>query len=272
MIRMVPMARKPYPVSPPTNKTEIIQELKLATAYWMQKIYPHIKGRALSGVELCVARDAFRRLSIAASNAQRWNHTKNGKASPVQVPTIGKDEFREPVSLCADEHLNPQALASIAAHLSPPRVESLPPSEAVRIAHELIVSAELYISSLPPKTTSIEAAVNDLDTRVTTVTFDEIKASNNGSTRRIPLLPPMQEKRNKGELSATAIKDSVSDFIKKGSTSVGDSDRLANHCVTVHVLCEMRWARFKEFWENQQDRGVSRRSPKPVRGDGVRKK
>jgi hypothetical protein len=60
-----------------TNNVE--WELKLAKAYWLQTIQPHIAGRHLHGVEFFIADEAYQWLRSMEKLAIDWNNSEEGK-------------------------------------------------------------------------------------------------------------------------------------------------------------------------------------------------
>ncbi len=176
------------------KRAAIEQELRLAKEYWLQRVQPHIAGRRLRDVELFVAQDAYLLLRGAQRKADDWNRTQEGQLSPLNVDLSG-EKFHEPEVLFADENLKPEILAEIAAPLINKSEARMTPGESVRAAHELLMAAERYIRTLPEKKDEIDSWRSDFDTAFSTITFAEIEASNKNDSGRLPLLPPIGQKK-----------------------------------------------------------------------------
>jgi hypothetical protein len=192
----------------------IERELRLAKEYWLQTVQPRIAGRKLRDVELFVAKDAYLHLYGAQRRAEDWNCTQEGRLSPLDVDLSG-EKFRKPEVSFADKDLKPQILAEIAAPLMNKSKSKLTPAEAVRLAHELLMAAERYIGTLPEQKEGTESLVSDIELAFSTVTFTEIEASNGKDSGQLPLLPPVQQGRNEGKLSLTALRKAVKDFYEQ---------------------------------------------------------
>jgi hypothetical protein len=189
------------------------RELRLAKEYW-QTVQPHIAGRKLRDVELFVANDAYRHLRGAQRNAEDWNCTQEGRRSPLDVDLSG-EQYREPEVLFADKDLKPEILAKIAATLINNNEAKVTPVDAVRNAHELLMVAERYIGTLPEQKEGIQSLANNFELAFSTVTCTEIEASNGKDSGQLPLLPPVQQGRNEGKLSLTALRKAVKDFYEQ---------------------------------------------------------
>ena len=306
----------PQPSSP-VKRTTIEQELRLAKEYWLRTIQPRIAGRKLRGVELAVAKDAHCRLHEGQRQAETWNRSEAGRLLPLEIDMSG-ERFQEPEILFADENLKPEMLAKIAAPLMYQSGAKTTSLEAVRTAHELLMAAEQYIGTLPKITEGTESLVADFDTVFSTVTFAEIEASNKETSGQIPLLPPVQQKRNEGILTVTAIKNAVKRFLeqkKKNHSQISEAqwnreakegaklaqhglfpypkhgtgklttyqqeqgkpneviaDCLQNNRIILQDLCDLRWERFRNFWQKQQRRGLGKKRPKENRPKSANKR
>src|SRR5438876_1758089 len=189
-------------------------ELRLAKEYWLRTIQPYIADRKLQGVELFVAKDAHLRLRSAVTKAENWNNSDDGKRSPVPadvIPRLQEVKFHEPEALLANESLKPEELAKIAALLMAKREVELPLPEAVRRAHELFIAAECHIKKLPKRS----ELVTDFRQAMSSVTFTEIRRSNEQDSGQLPLLPPVQRGRNQGQLSLKRLKVAVKGFLEQ---------------------------------------------------------
>jgi len=299
-------------------------DLRLARAYWLQTIQPHIAGRPLRGVEFFIAAEAHQWLRSMEKLATHWNNSEEGKKAPISAETFpewGKDEFHEPEELFADENLKPENLAVIAAPLVKTGREKMSPVEAVRIAHDLLLAAKQYISSLPKHEQSKPATINEAhELDFSRVTFEEIFRSNAKDSGHLPLLPPVQQKRNEGCLTMKAIKAAVKHFLenrnptKENNPSVTQEDYereeedfkklvkkseedkaagkpsgtffrvgngkvltyqewqqqnrssindcLENNQISFRLISTMRWDRFKNYWQDQQNRTEKREAAK----------
>jgi hypothetical protein len=204
-----------------TNDPEL--ELRLAKGYWLKTIQPHTAGRKLRGVEFYVAADAYRWLRMMAELATSWNKSEKGKTSPIPLETFPeweKDEFREPEELVAGENLKPETLASIAAPLvEKTGREKMTAAEAVRHAHDLLMAAEQHIGTLPKQRQGTGTLPDVLKLEFCKVTFAEILQSNESTSGRLPLLPPVQQQRNAGRLRVSALKIAVKRFLQKQLSS-----------------------------------------------------
>jgi hypothetical protein len=202
-------------------------ELRLAKAYWLEKIQPYIAGRKLQGAELYIAAEAHCWLQGIAKYANDWNKSEAGKKSPISAeifPEWEKDEFREPEELVAHENLKPEILAGIAASLQKTGRKKMAPVEVVRNAHELFMAAEQYIGTLPKQKQLTGSLIAHLELEYSKVTFDEILQSNEKKSGHLPLLPPVQTGRNDGRLTMNALKNAVRRFLKTHSSSVTQED------------------------------------------------
>jgi hypothetical protein len=194
-------------------------ELRLARAYWLQTVQPYTAGRGLLGIEFFVAEEAHDWLRSMADLAVHENKTEQGKkpSIPLEIfPKWERDEFQKPRELFADENLMPEVLAEIAAPLIKTTRKEMNPIEAVRAAHDLFIEAKRYIAKLPPheqkKPNSPEECLQLAFSRVA---FDEILRSNEKNSGRLPLLPPVQPRRNEGWLTMNALKAAVKNFLEK---------------------------------------------------------
>lgn len=154
----------------------------------------------------------------AQRNAEDWNCTQEGRRSPLDVDLSG-EKFREPEVLFADKDLKPQILAEIAAPLMNKNEAKVTPADAVRLAHELLMAAERYIGTLPEKKQGTESLVSDIELAFSPVSFAEIWRSNEKDSGQLPLLPPVQQGRNEGKLSLTALRKAVKDFFEQEKKS-----------------------------------------------------
>ena len=198
-------ARKPFAYITEASKRfaqrrqpELTRRLQLTKEYWLRTTQPHIEDRALRGVELYVATDAYSRLRKAHGNAELWNQTADGKRAPVPAeafPNWSRDEFREPEELSRDEKLTPELLAAIAAPMMQGRTVGLTLLAIVGVAHDLLRAAQQYVNALPEQKRGIDHIVDGLHKAFNTVTFAEIEASNKGNSRQVPLLPPEGRKQ-----------------------------------------------------------------------------
>ena len=279
------------------QRAEIEQELRLAKKYWLEEIQPFIKGRTLRDVEFFVAHNAHRILQAAIKKAENWNSscvaTRVGSPLPVSVDDVdlSAENFRAPEvpKMLFADNVKPEILAAIAVPLVKNQTGKLPPVEAIRNAHELLMAAERYIGTLPKKTESPIAEFEG-GFRFRTVTFTEIFQSNKNKSGQLPLLPPQQVKR-KGRsvkeildepLSEKAIKAEVKKFFEKHYPSwmeeedegeerndneenpftVFAMECLKNNLISLQDLCTMRWERFKKFGQDQQNRVLTREAKK----------
>jgi hypothetical protein len=190
-------------------------ELRLAKEYWLETIQPYIAGRKLQGVEFFIAQEAHEWLRMMTNLATHWNNSDAGKKAPIPAedfPEWEKPEFQKPEELYADPTVKPETLAGIAASLSNKGDVKMNPDEAVRHAHDMLTSAKKYVASLPKKQgTGTLPEIVELP--FSKVTFDEIEQSNGKNSARLPLLPPVQKRRNEGIMKPQAIKDAVKDYL-----------------------------------------------------------
>jgi hypothetical protein len=256
-------------------------ELRLAKAYWQEQIQPFINDRKLRNLEFEVARRAHSRLEETIANARQWNAGKwslsagkcngnDGKQFPIPTEEFtALEKFRKPEPLLVDKSLKPEMLAVIAAPMIGKRVPKLLPSEAVRIAHDLLAAAQDYLDTL--RKSQSRGLRERIVTGDNTVSFDEIEQSNRGDSGQLPLLPPIASKK-KGRpeqeirekpLSQTAIKDAVLLFLREHTASQGAiDDCLKTRRISLQYLCTMRWERFRKNSQVQQNRAISREAKK----------
>jgi hypothetical protein len=239
------------------NRAEIIEkQLRVAKEYWLRTIHPYIADRKLRGVELFVATHAYNTvLRRACNEAEQWNYTEQGKLFPIPVDVIldlDTGEFRAPEPLYAEDCPKPEMLASIAASLLPQSAD-ISPAEAILKADELVIAAERYISSLPHKPSSGTARSNeDLGLATSTITFDEIRESNKGGPGQLPLLPPVQARRNQGQVTLAAIRSELKRFSARHNWSREKTQQSVVHNrILLQDLCQMRWERFQAFMDAQ---------------------
>jgi hypothetical protein len=203
-----------------TNDPEL--ELRLAKEYWLKTIQPYIVGRKLHGVEFYIAADAYRWLRMMTELGISWNESEQGKQSPISEKTFPeweKDEFHQPEELFVDETFKPEVLATIAASFVKTGRKKLTAAEAVRNAHDLYVTAERYIGTLPKQKQGTGSLTEVLELEFCKVTFMEILQSNEKQSGRLPLLPPVQQKRNEGRLTMNALKIAVRHFLQEQNSS-----------------------------------------------------
>jgi hypothetical protein len=293
------------------KRAEIEADLRLAREYWLQKIYPYIKGRILRGIELFVAQDAHQRLQTAIKEVEDWNSQFTVAVGQPAPPFISVDvnlsaeNFREPElpkTLFA-ENVKPEILAAIAMPLVNKGKRAMSPDRAIHNAHELLMAAEQYIRTLPGINEGANSLVNDLTS--VHVTFEEIYQSNRKNSGQLPLLPPQKiNRKGKSEkelleeplLSRIRIKAEVNRFLQQcprstqedfeqsqietgipGIPSYEDSEdydqwvqqkqTMFNDCmkqnqILVEDLCELRWQRFRKFWQEQLNRVLTREAKK----------
>lgn len=203
-----------------TNDPEL--ELRLAKEYWLKTIQPYIAGRKLHGVEFYITADAYRWLHMMMNLGIDWNKSEQGKQSPISEKTFPeweKDEFHEPEELFVDETFKPEVLANIAASFVKTGRKKLTAAEAVRNAHDLYLVAERYIGTLPKQKQGTGSLTDVLELEFRKVTFAEILQSSEKQSGRLPLLPPVQQKRNEGRLTMNALKIAVKRFLQEQNSS-----------------------------------------------------
>lgn len=205
------------------RRDEIATELQFACAYWLRTIQPHIAGRKLRGAEYYLAVHGHSLLKNAADKAANWNAGCRGKQSPLVLPNFEDSQFRPPEPIYADD-VSAAALAGVTAQLLPKKPK-LSRSEAIREAHDLIVTAEQYVANLPKRSAS---AAGDLASLMfSTVTFSEIQASNKEDSGKIPLLPNEREgKAGQGlkEQTLDAIRKAVKRHLDQSIEGISEKD------------------------------------------------
>jgi hypothetical protein len=229
------------------------RELRSAKEYWLRTIHPYIANRKLRGVELFVASHAYETVLRRAYNeAEQWNHTEQGQVIPIPLPDFKSIEFSAPEPLYAEECPKPEVLASIAASLLPQSAD-ISPDEAILKAHDLLIAAQRYISSLPHKPSSGTArSIEDLRLATSTITFDEIRKSNKGGPSQLPLLPPVQARRNQGQVTPGAIRSELKRFSARHNWSREKTqESVVHNRILLQDLCQMRWERFQAFMDAQ---------------------
>jgi hypothetical protein len=190
----------------------------------------------------------------------------DGKQFPIQAEEFAAlEKFSNPEPFLIDKSLKPETLAVIAAPMIGKRLTKLLPSEAVRIAHDLLTAAQDYLDT--SRKAQADRFAKHLFTRIT-VSFEEIEQSNKKESGQLPLLRPVQTRRNAGQLKLSAIKAAVRHFYETRTNFLPQeneetkNDCLLNSRIPLPDLCEMRWKRFKNFWQKQQRRAARRKPPK----------
>lgn len=280
-------------VNNPQAEPPAILEFRLAKAYWLA-IQPYTAGRRLTGAEFFIAEHAWQRLQSTRADAIEWNNANAGTQDTVlarEFAELAHDLFRKPEELTRDERLTPEILAAIAAPLTKKRPRGLTPEGAVRAACDLFWAAEKFLATLPERKKGNERIVQCFTDAFSHVTFEQIQMSNQSDSGVMPLLPPVQRGRNKGELSLPAIKTAVENYLRNELLSLtkeeyereqrqdnrlfnkrdaktyeewqsGENQRIieciTNSRVPAKELCELRWQRFRAFWQHQQRRTSSR--------------
>jgi hypothetical protein len=200
------------------QRAAVEQELRLAKEYWLRTIQPHIVGRILRGVEFFVAEHAHWQLQKAVEKAGDWNRLCADKTDGAHLPVsvdvdLAAENFRAPEvpEMLFADNVKPEILAAIAAPLVKTNAK-LTPGEAIHNAHELLMAAERYIGTLPEQKEETDSWNSDFELAFSHVLFAEILRSNGKTSGQLPLLPPVQQERNEGQLSLTALKTAVKDF------------------------------------------------------------
>lgn len=213
------------------KRTAVEQELRLAKEYWLRTIQPRIAGRILRGVEFFVAQDAHYILQAAINKARDWNRLcadkKDGAHLPVSVDVdLSAENFRAPEvpEMLFADNVKPEILAAIAAPLVKKNAK-LTPGEAIRNAHELLMTAKRYIGTLPEKKDESASWDSDFEKAFSPVTFTEILRSNGKDSGQLPLLPTVQPGRNEGRLSLAALKNAVKDFWEQKKRTARSSQK-----------------------------------------------
>jgi hypothetical protein len=150
--------------------------------------------------------------------AKAWNRSDEGRVFPLDID-LSDEKFHAPEVLLADEDLKPEILAGIAAPLMTKGKGIEAPAEAVRVAHELLMAATHYIGTLPKQKGGTDTLADELEQGFCCVSFDEIIRTNQKEPRQLPLLPPVQQKRNEGQLTATALKTAALKFLKNAAAN-----------------------------------------------------
>ena len=248
-----------------------------------------------------MATDAYSRLRKAQEHAESWNQTVEGQRAPVPAEEFAdwnRDEFHEPQELCRDEKLTPELLATIAAPMMQERTAGLTPLAVVGVAHDLLREAQQYVKALPEQKRGEARIMEDFQTAFSTVTFEEIEASNKGDSGQLPLLPPVARKQKgmadeelrEKSLSRAGIKNAVKLFLKEHPPRRTKEDYRAkekekypnpaialliadeqwesdnadlidcqrNGRVLVEQLCQLRWERFAEIRETRKHAALKR--------------
>ncbi|MBM3840114.1 MAG: hypothetical protein FJ398_19540 [Verrucomicrobia bacterium] len=239
----------------------VLRQLTLARRYWLETVHRFIAGRKLSGPELAVADHAWNRLRDAVWNAEEWNRIlANGSpGTPIpddEILNLEAPEFARP-DAASREGLEPGQLAALAAALMPKKYGKLSRDQAVREAHELLVSAERYISGLPKNAPSVFE--RSRPSAHGTVRISEIEESQESGG--LPLLYKLTKRTDKENramtipLSRDAIVKAVHDYLEGMRLPKNDMDsHLKQGRVTVADLCALRWKRFRSQAEKQMNR------------------
>jgi hypothetical protein len=219
---------------------------------------------------------------------------------PVSVDVdLTAENFREPEApeMLFAANMKPEILATVAAPLVSKGQKTMTPDEAIRRAHELLMAAERYIGTLPKNKGGMESFARDFELASSYVTFKEIAESNKKGSGQLPLLPPLQTKqKGRGEkeihdepLSLKQIRVEVRKFRQNQIPVMIEeeyeepeqpdanwlpgwfgfrtrdeiiSDYLKHNWIVAQDLCTLRWERFKQFAQKQQERAVKREAKK----------
>ncbi len=188
------------------------RELETPKKYWLNTVQLHIANRQLQGAELRVAEHAHWVLREAWDKAANWNRREEGKLAPIELPDANDAHYARPEPLYADNLPPAQVLACIAASLLP-KPGDLADDKAILRAAEIFAPSERYAASLPKKPQSgpedYRAAFSNACSQVTA---GEIYRSNKTDSGRLPLLPPLGQRRKSldaSEITGAQTEDAI---------------------------------------------------------------
>jgi hypothetical protein len=151
-----------------------------------------------------------------------------------------------PLRLQADDKVSPEYIASVASlRLNLPKPKSI--RRAVEQAFEILLAARDYLGRLPkPERDWFLTFDAEL---ANTVSFEDILSSS-GIANRIPLLPPVQAKRNDGKLTRKALEQAIRRYGSHQPKRVKQETRnaLKNECLSCGLLEKIRWQRFRDHY------------------------
>jgi hypothetical protein len=226
----------------PSLKTEY----RAALAYYKGTVWKYARTARLHGAQFDIAYIAYNRLLNARHHwLESLDPAQRAEAHAAEPNLENKSQPRRRER---DDTIKPEHLAAIASmRLGAKKKKST--HEAVKEAHEILLTARDYLDGLPkPKSDgdlAVEAHLGN------SVSFDEIVSIGN-SPGSLPLLHTVQLKRNGGELTLRALEQAIR---RHGSrTSNKDSGKeiieaLKSRVISCKVLEEIRWDRFRRHYK-----------------------
>jgi hypothetical protein len=257
------------------------EELRLTKNYWLESIWPYIEGRpVIVWSEYLLVHESHWRLGDAVKKAAQWNESLGPDTvhSPITIDVNWAKNFRAPTVPATSyaENMAPESLAATAALLIKSNINDASPAEAIRKAHELIMAAELYIGTLPPKP-HFEPVLHfpNLQMSLIRIHFKTIAASSQNSVPWLPSLQAKSKEKRKAKttkprldaspLSLNGVKAAVERFLKSHGMNADEAskhDYVINSHISLEDLSLMRWERFKDHSRVQQLRANNRSAKK----------
>ncbi len=225
-----------------SRNRELEKEFRTVLAYYKETVWRYVKDVALQGAQYDVARLAYGRLFQAHS---KW---RDASAFDKWTEADLESQF-QPRSLEQDEKLSAYQLAIVASsRLGTRKTKSH--LNAVEEAHQLVITAESYLRTLPRKRGTLIRMLEAW--RLNSVTFPEILESS-GKENSFPLLPTVQKNRNTGKLTPKALGQAVKRYGENSPTSKAIQQKirqaLKDKVISCNLLEEIRWHRFRQHFK-----------------------
>lgn len=222
-------------------KLNLQKEYRAALAYYKTTVWKHVQNIWLGGAQFHMAFLAWDRLFKAHYH---WLESlKPGERAKARATEPDIETEFQPHRLERDNKIAPEVLATIAsARLRKSKRTSV--DSAIEEAHGILMASRAYLERLPEPKSELDRSFDaNLDS---TVSFEEILASL-GKSDRVPLLPPVQKKRNNGTMTPAALKKALKDYAERQSEEIHQELRKAFE--TQEISCkrleEIRWQRFR---------------------------
>jgi hypothetical protein len=221
------------------NKKTLKCEFETAFEYYKKTVWKHVRNLPLAGAQYAVALRAWERLDTAC---RAWLESLDW-SQKAAVPEI---RAFKPCRLERDDTVKPELLATVAsARLGTPKPKSI--RDAAEEAHRIIIASRDYLKSLPePK----EKSALMVEAYSSSVSFEDILDSS-GKPDCVPLLPPVQAKRNDGNLKLRALEQALKRYAAGAPKKIqhGIRDALKNKVILCRLLEEIRWERFRQHFK-----------------------
>ena len=281
------------------NGNSVETDLRLAKEYWLQTVGPHIEGRKLRGIELFVAEDAHYRLQKVQEDAKGCSvsadalvdFTKDEFREPEE---LFRDENQKPETLAAiaaplmqkpTVELTPVAAIGVAHELlvaAERYIKRLPEQkrgsarigEGIGMAFSRVTFKEIaasnksnsgqlpllpgvYEKSRELKLPAFRAAVKRFLEEKKSSRPHITEAEWNREGDHADALKKTGEISQKLSPIGTGKPMTYQDWQKQPVEALNDA--LQNNRIILQDLCELRWQRFKTFWEKQSHAGSHKR-------------